>query len=51
MFGIGIGTCVACVAWIIWYQMIGKNFEKMFMNLSGVDQDMKRWISMKTQLK
>ncbi len=28
MFGIGIGTCVACVAWIIWYQMIGKNFEK-----------------------
>ena len=25
MFGIGIGTCVA---WIIWYQMIGKNFEK-----------------------
>ena len=43
MFGIGIGTCVACVAWIIWYQM--------FMNLSGVDQDMKRWISMKTQLK
>lgn len=21
MFGIGIGTCVACVAWIIWYQM------------------------------
>ena len=25
MFGIGIGTCVACVAWIIWYQMIGKN--------------------------
>ena len=40
MFGIGIGTCVACVAW-----------KKMFMNLSGVDQDMKRWISMKTQLK
>ena len=24
MFGIGIGTCVACVAWIIWYQMIEK---------------------------
>lgn len=51
MFGIGIGTCVACVAWIIWYQMIGKILKKMFMNLSGVDQDMKRWISMKTQLK
>ena len=42
MFGIGIGTCVACVVKIL---------KKMFMNLSGVDQDMKRWISMKTQLK
>ena len=28
-----------------------KILKKMFMNLSGVDQDMKRWISMKTQLK
>ena len=28
MFRIGIGTCVACVAWIIWYQMVGKNLKK-----------------------